>query len=174
MMSKLNKPSVKKELIIGIFTVMLLFFSHGFVKGQEMPPRPISAFSVQNIRFGAFCTGANGGDVTVSHNGSRSATFDIILVNMGYIYSQAIFEIDGEKGTIIHILPIPDVQLSGDNGGTMTAYLDDFFPGDPIILYTQPPARTQVFLGGRLEVKNLLVNPVGNYSGIFMVTFIQE
>jgi len=37
-----------------------------------------------------------------------------------------------------------------------------------------PPVRMQIRVGGILIVGNPLANPAGNYSGSFMVMFIQE
>jgi hypothetical protein len=167
--------SVKiKRRIIWVLNCFVMLFIHVDLNGQEMPPRPVSVYLEQNLRFGALSVGISGGTVTVTHYGTRSATGDIVLVNFGFSCTQAIFEIEGERGAIIHILPVSDALLIGNNGGTMTAQINDFQPGDPVILTEQFPGRTQVNLGGVLIVGNLLANPLGDYTGTFQVTFAQE
>jgi hypothetical protein len=174
MIIKTLKTYKGKKLIFWFLAGMIPFFISFSLKAQEMPPRPVSANFVQNLQFGAFYVGVSGGVVTISSFGSRSAVGDIILVNLGFAFSQAIFEIEGERGTILHILPLPDTQIYGNNGGVMTVQLSAFQPADPIILTAQPPDRTEIYLGGNLIVGSLLANPIGYYTGSFQITFVQE
>ena len=112
--------------------------------------------------------------MTVTPFSVRFATGGVILVNQGYPYFPAIFGLEGNPGTIIHLLSGPDVILSGSNGGTMTLHLGDFYPGDPIIINAAPPATMQILVGGTLVVGSLFDNPPGFYSGSFYLIFIQE
>ena len=161
----------KLSIFISILFLQLIYFqSHA----QEMPPRPIGVYIVQNLSFGGFYQGLTGGTVTIYPSGSRSATGDIILVNMGYLYFPAIFELEGNPGSIVHILTGADALLTGSNGGSLTLHIGDSYPGDPIIINVAPPVRMQIRVGGILIVGNPLANPAGNYSGSFMVMFIQE
>ena len=160
-----------------IFMVLLfgcMGLSHIQAMAQEKPPRPISVFTAQNMSFGAFFEGVSGGTVLLFPNGSRSATGDVVLVNMGFSYYPAIFEIEALPGTIISILFGPDVTLSGNNGGTMTLHIGGSDPDSPFISSASPPGRTQVRVGGTLTVGNPLANPPGAYNGTISVTFNQE
>jgi hypothetical protein len=163
-------------LCLPVSAAIVLLFSHAKVKGQELPPRPISIYvnSAQGLNFGAFYHGAAGGSVIIYPNGSRSVTGNVIQATMGSIYSSALFEIEASPGTLISILNGPPVILSGSNGGTMTLSIGSADPGSPLITTVLPPDRTLVSIGGTLTVGNSLANPAGNYSGTFSITFIQE
>lgn len=141
---------------------------------QEMPPRPVALYFYQNLSFGAFSPGFSGGTVTVNSAGARFSTGTVVLVSMGYLYFPAIFLLEGNPGTIVHLLNGPDALLTGSNGGSMTLHLGDSTPGDPIIINAAPPDNMQVMLGGTLVVGNMQANPGGFYTGSFSLMFIQE
>jgi hypothetical protein len=161
---------------------MISFFSFGFLimlchihsYSQEMPPRPVSVSFDQNLSFGAFSPGFSGGTVTVTSYGVRFATGSVILVNLGYLYFPAIFLLEGNPGTIVHLLNGPEATLVGSNGGSMTLHLGDATPGDPIIINVAPPGIMQIRIGGTLDVGNQQANPAGFYTGSFSLMFIQE
>ena len=156
--------------VAGLFVLVSTFQTYA----QEMPPRPIAISFVQNLSFGAFSPGSNGGTVTISPFGTRVSTGDIILLNFGYLYFPALFELEGLPGSIVHILAGPDATLTGSNGGSITLQVGEFNPGDPIIINVSPPGRMQIFTGGTIFVGNILANPSGEYSGYFYVMFLQE
>lgn len=170
---KTQKPKSKWFYLAMAITLVLLL---GNFRGlaQEMPPRPIGASLVQNLNFGGFYQGLTGGTVTLYPTGIRYATGDIILVDMGYLYYPAIFELMGNPGSIVHFLAGPDAILSGSNGGTLTLVIGESLPDDPIIINVAPPGTMQVRVGGTLIVGNPLASPAGSYSGTFMIMFIQE
>jgi hypothetical protein len=141
---------------------------------QEMPPRPLAVYLEQNLSFGAFYHGFTGGSVILYPDGSRISTGDVVLVNMGYLYFEAIFSIDANPGTLISILNGPPATLTGNTGGFMIMHVGESNPVSPFIATEISPERTRVYIGGVLIVGNSLANPIGDYSGSFMVTFIQE
>lgn len=164
----------KSFLFLFSLTSLLAFSSHFQTTAQEMPPRPIGLYTIQTLNFGAFSLGLTGGTVTVYPSGSRSFTGDIILVTLGYLYFPAVFEIEGNPGSIVHFLAGPNVTLTSTSGGSLTLVLGASDPGDPIIITVAPPGRMLVRVGGTLLVGNPLANPPGSYTGSFMVMFIQE
>ena len=154
--------------------VLLLFALSQDGLAQEPPPRPVDVTVVQNLGFGAFAQGAAGGSVTINSAGSRSSSGDIILLNLGYLFSAASYRLVGNAGTVISILNGPDVSLPGSNGGSMTLHIGASDPASPFVLLTVPPDYTTMNVGGTLTVGNPGSNPPGNYSGTFDVTLIQE
>ncbi|HEY0054363.1 MAG TPA: DUF4402 domain-containing protein [Pedobacter sp.] len=134
----------------------------------------VSVFPVQNLSFGAFIQGINGGKVTVSNAGIRFSEGDVILASLGAMYFPAIFDIVAPQGTVITILNGPDVQLNGSNGGAITLRLGTSDKGASFATSTQPPQRTSVSIGGTLTIGNQQSVPAGNYSGTFSVTFINQ
>ena len=137
-------------------------------------PGSISVYTIQNLNFGAFTQGNNGGTITIAPNGTRSATGSVIPLNLGKQFFQADFEVEGPIGAVVSILNGPDVTLTGSNGGTMTLRLSTSFPVSPFAIQVQPPRRTLVSFGGTLTVGSPLVTIPGVYTGIFSITFNQE
>lgn len=132
----------------------------------------ITVTTAQNLSFGAFFQGNTGGTVTISYDGSRSATGGVILANIGgFTFLPAIFEVEAPVGTIVLIQNGSDVTLSGNNGGSMTLSVGSSSTGSP---FTTTTAKTQVGIGATLTIGSPAANPAGTYSGSFSVTFIQQ
>lgn len=167
--------SARRSWFVGV-TLMALFGCCSSVKAQVQPPRPLSVFvnPAQALSFGAFYQGSTGGSIIISPTGSRSATGDVVLVNLGFTVSPALFEVEGLPGTLVSILNGPDVTLNGSNGGTMTLRVGNTNPSSPFIITTNPPSRTVVNVGGTLTVGTPAANPPGSYSGTFDITFIEQ
>lgn len=159
-----------------IWCACLLLLCCERAAAQPPPPRPIAVYvnPAQGLIFGAFFQGIAGGSVIIYPDGSRAATGDIVLANLGQPYSPAIFEIEAQPGTLISILNGPDVPLNGSNGGTIVLHVGTASTGTPFITTVAPPGRTQVRVGGTLTIGSPLANPPGAYSGSFAITFIQE
>lgn len=133
-----------------------------------------SVTTLQNMSFGAFSQGSNGGKVMLSASGLRTSSGSVVLLGLGISFYQAIFEIGAPAGTVISVLNGPDITLSGSNGGTMTLHLDAPSPASPFISQVNPPAKTTVIIGGTLTVGSAATTPPGTYSGSFSVTFNNE
>jgi hypothetical protein len=158
-----------------ILTGIILSGIHISLVAQEPPPRPITiTVTSQVLSFGAFTQGAVGGTVTISAAGARSSTGDIILLNLGFSFSTALYQIVGQPGTLVSLLNGPDVSLPGSGGGSMLLHIGSSNPASPFVIITVPPAFTTLNVGGVLTVSNPAANPPGNYSGTFNITFIQE
>jgi hypothetical protein len=165
-----------KHIILSAAGIFLFFMIQAVSYGQEDPPRPISVFIYpqQGLQFGALSQGASGGTVVISPTGSRSATGDVTLLNLGVPYSAALFGIEANPGTLITILNGPDATLTGSNGGTMTVHLGGSDPASPFVCTVPRPGRNMVQIGGTLNVGSPLASPPGSYSGTFTITFFQE
>ncbi|MBK7710439.1 MAG: DUF4402 domain-containing protein [Bacteroidales bacterium] len=144
------------------------------LSAQEPPPRPIEVTVAQNLGFGAFAHGPTGGTVTIDPAGSRSGSVDIILLNLGYTYSAAVYRLVANAGTVVSVLNGSDITLTGSNGGTMVLHIGASTPVSPFVINTIPPNYTVLNLGGTLTVGNSAQNPPGAYTGLFYITFIQE
>jgi len=163
------------RFILVLFMAIFMLMTFLEVQAQEPPPRPVSVTTTaQNLSFGAFCHGPVGGSVIINSGGSRSATGDVVLLNLGYSFSTALFNLVANPGTVISILNGPDVSLPGSNGGSMTLHIGNSNPESPFVTTMVPPVPTLLNIGGTLTVKNPLSNPPGSYSGTFDITFVQE
>jgi hypothetical protein len=169
-----------RQLIKGSLLILLLclisFFSFAQNPTDTIPQDPgaMSVYTIQNLSFGAFSQGNTGGNVIISNSGSRSATGDIIPLNMGVQYFHAIFEIDAPQGSIVSILNGPNATLTGSNGGSISLQIGNSDPPSPFIITVPQPVRTQVNIGGTLAVGSPAANPPGTYTGTFYITFNQE
>lgn len=171
----LKQPLLNKGTLQRVLFVLWCFIVSA-AQGQEAPPKPIQIFAnpAQGLKFGTFTHGNTGGTVIIYPNGTRSVTGSVVQLSGSTPFSPAIFEIEANPGTVVSILNGPNVLLTGSNGGSMVLQLGASSTGSPFITNVAPPGRTTVRIGGTLFVGSPLANPGGNYSGTFMVTFIQE
>lgn len=137
-------------------------------------PAAIAVSTVQNMSFGAFTNSGTGGTISISTSGSRSVSGNVVPLNMGSFFYQAMFDISAPQGTIISIMYGPDATLTGNHGGSMSMHISGSYPASPFITTALQPARTQVSIGGVLSVGNSAANPPGAYSGTFYITFNHE
>jgi hypothetical protein len=168
-MKNLIAKSLKLKFVAT--TGCLVFFC---LKGLPVFSQVQSVTTLQNLCFGAFAQGSNGGTITISTNGSRNATGSVIPLNTGSFPAQAIFGVEAPEGTIISILNGPDVNLTGSNGGTMSLHIETADPLSPFISSVAPPGKIIVNLGGTLTVGDAFTSPPGSYSGTFYITFNNE
>jgi len=175
-MELLKKINIPARLVSIVVACQFFYSDFSTVQAQEAPPRPIVIYvnPAQGLNFGSFTQGVSGGSVIIYPSGVRSVTGDILQLSSGVPFSPAIFEVEANVGTVVSILNGPNIQLNGSNGGTMLLQLGNSSTGSPFITNIAPPGRTEVRIGGTLYVGNPLANPGGDYSGTFMVTFIQE
>jgi hypothetical protein len=172
-----NLIGTKKTINYVIFGLIFTLFNFTS-KAQENPPIPVQVKvnTAQNLNFGSFTTGINGGTVTVTSGSNRILpTGDIVLLNMGQPVSAALFDVTANPGTIIQIQPQSSISLTGSNGGSITLNIDSYSTGQTFITTANPPFDTNpVFVGGTLTVGNSTISPPGQYTGDFTLTFIQE
>ncbi len=158
-------------LVLPVITLLIAFQG---AKAQEPPPRPISVtWTSQNLSFGAFYQGALGGSVIINSAGGRSSTGDVILLSMGYLFSTALFNVVANPGTVISLLK-PTSTLTDGSGHSLTLQIDETNPASPFVTTVPATDVTPVNIGGILIIGSPVVNPPGNYTGTFDMTFIQE
>lgn len=167
--------AVRRTVITAGLLLICGFFE--VVSAQPLPPRPviITVNHSQPLAFGAFTPGAAGGTVTVTPDGgTRSSSGTVILLNMGIIYTPAMFYVRANPGTVISLLAGPPSVISGSNGGTLSLQTDGTWPASPFVTTVPFQQQTTVLVGGTLTVGNIAANPPGSYSGTIDVTFVQE
>lgn len=146
------------------------------LRAQEPPPRPvvITGNASQPLSFGAFSPGASGGTVTVSPNGTRSASGSVILFSLGYVYSPAMFHVRANQGTVLSVLIPPPAILTGSGGGTLSLQVAGTLPASPFVTTLPWPQLTTLLIGGTLTIGNIAANPPGTYTGTYSITVIRE
>lgn len=143
---------------------------------QEHAPRVNNTeiTTTQFLNFGAFTIGNGRGSISVDHQGTRSSSGDVFLLNMGEPVSPALFEIKAKPGTILNIIAQNDIYLRGENGGRARLQLDSFSPGEMFISSVLPPHANSLYVGGTLFLESSSGNPAGLYSGTFTVTVVHQ
>ena len=155
--------------------ILLLLQANQKLMAQPHPPRPVRINATsQVLAFGAFYQGPAGGTITVTTQGIRSQTGSIVLLNLGFPFSAALFEVHANPGTIISILNGPDAVLAGSLGGSMTVHIGASDPASPFVANKNYNIAINLYLGGRLNVGPPASNPPGSYSGTFNITLVQE
>ena len=164
-----------KIKMVTVLTLLSLF-CYAQTPTDSLPgdPAALSVYTIQNLSFGAFSHGNTGGTISLTSNGTRSSTGDVIALNLGIQYFNAIFEIESPVGTIITILNGPDATLTGSNGGSMSLHIGNSNPASPFNNIVGPPGRTQISIGGTLTVGGAATAPSGVYTGTIYITFNQE
>ncbi|MDP3013597.1 MAG: DUF4402 domain-containing protein, partial [Candidatus Subteraquimicrobiales bacterium] len=136
------------------------------------PPREIRVFTAQGLSFGTFFPSTSSGTVSVSHSGSRTGN-GVILA--GGFWNQAIFVVELLPGRLVSISIGTDVVLTRTGGGgSMNLSIGPTDKGNSFVTSGGHPFRNLVNVGGTLTVGTITVNPPGEYTGTFSVTFIQE
>lgn len=168
--------SLRKQFIIIVFLLIGSLQVSAQNPTDSVPPDPgaIMVYTMQNLSFGAFSNGSNGGTISIGSNGQRSVTGDITPLNMGVQFHPALFEVDAVQGSIISIMNGSNISLTGSNGGSINLQLGVSDPVSPFITLVPQPQRTPVQIGGTLTIGNPSSNPPGTYSGTFYITFNQE
>lgn len=161
------------NLLVAFALTLVCVTGYGQTPTDDLPPDPgaLAVSTVQNMKFGAFYLGNAGGTVTIGNNGTRSFTGDIVLLNLGLLFSQAIFDVEAPEGTIISIWNGPDATLTGSNGGTISLHINDSNPVSPFNSTMAPPGTTPVHVGGSVTLPGGGATVPGNYSGSFYITF---
>jgi len=157
-------------------TLLILFFALCLTaSAQEPPPRPVIVTfnEAQPLAFGAFAAGPGIGTVTVTPDGNRSTTGDVVPLFMGFVFTPAMFYVRANQGTVLSVLVSPPVTLTGSGGGTLTLQVAGSLPTSPFVTTLPWPQQTTVLVGGILT-KPLGSNPAGNYTGNFSITLIRE
>lgn len=170
-----------KKAIIYLFINFLLISSLE-VSGQTPPslPERTGILTVtQTLHFGDLTlkTGASSGTVTVDYNGSRTATGDVILLNMGNTAKPAIFQFKLCPGRTVIITYSPTVYLTGSNGGSILLHIGPTSCGISGAQFTSNKGCDDthyVNVGGTIDISPISSNPAGLYTGSFDLTFNQQ
>jgi hypothetical protein len=170
-----SHASISKWLFITVLS-FLSFYANAQDPTDSLPgdPGAISVYSMQNLSFGAFTLGSSGGTIVIATSGARSVSGDVIPLNLGVLFCQAMFEVEAPEGTILSILNGPDVPLTGTNGGSMSLNIGVSDPISPFNVSVPSPGRTAISIGGTLTIGSMASNPPGSYTGNFYITFNQE
>jgi len=154
--------------------IVLLFCVSSALAQPVLPQRSNTVRATQPIHFGSFCiTGGSGGTVTVGFDGSRTATGNIILLDVPPFAKPAIFEIKlSQSPGVCFNFETPFVLLTGGSGSISLAIGPTDKGPDGSSFALIPNIVSLLRVGGTLTVSGS--SPPGIYSGIFAIRFIQQ
>jgi hypothetical protein len=163
--------SYKNLLIIILITSAFISFAQ-----PTLPLRSLSVTVTQGIHFGTFCvTGGSGGTIILGSDGIRSATGEIILLDVPPIAQPAIFELKLCLSRTVYIyFDPPEVQLTG-TGGTLKLRIGPTDKGDNgagFLINSDCNYVTTLRVGGTLTAT--AASHPGNYSGTFAINFLYQ
>lgn len=123
------------------------------------------------LNFGRFSPENTGGEIRLSPDGVRSSTGSVTL--SGGLYNPASFYLTGQPDfSIVVNLPTAPVLLSNTaNGKTMTVTNWESIPSVGSTIKILSSGVLTVNVGATLRVGNMVDNPVGQYSGTYVLTF---
>lgn len=157
-----------------LFLVILMWVSPAASQANPSNPMEVEISTHQFLNFGAFTIGNGRGSISVDHQGTRSYSGDVYLLNIGETVSPALFEIKARPGSILNVITQNDIYLRGDNGGRIALQLDSFSPDEMFISTAQPPHGNSLYVGGTLLLESVSANPPGRYSGTFTITVVHQ
>ena len=131
----------------------------------------LTATETSQLSFGKFSPQTNGGEIHLSPQGVRSVSGNVILSGGGH--SAGGFIITGEdQATFSITLPAGQSVLT-NNGGTKTMIVTNWesIPAPGIGAGVLSGGTQEVKVGATLLVGSMNDNPVGIYTGTYIITF---
>jgi len=153
---------------------LISVFSHlcVLVNGQNVK-KDIELRVLSDLAFGSFVTGFTGGTVVISPEGSRSVTAPVIGLALSPV-SSAEFEITTQGKPVIQF-NISEPAYLYRSGGSESIMISNFTTNKPSPFVATGGNKPDIVrVGATLNVQSSAINPPGNYTGTFSVTFIRD
>jgi hypothetical protein len=131
----------------------------------------INAVEGAILNFGRFSPEDGGGEIRVLPDGTRTSSGSVVLG--GGLYNPATFYITGQpEYTVAITLPSAPILLTNTlNGRTMEVHNWTSAPSLDAEVTLSTTGNLNLNLGATLQVGDISENPVGIYSGTYVVTF---
>jgi hypothetical protein len=155
-MKLLHKINLLNKRSIIIWTILLI------ATVNETMGQVTQVDKLSDLSFGSFYCGSTGGTITISPDGTRTATGSVVL--LGGTWSAARFNVKSNNANPITVSSF--IQTSG----TLTLNISNADLSVPTVIN---PAGTDFTLGGTLTVGNPAANPKGDYTISFDIIFSQ-
>lgn len=131
----------------------------------------LAATETASLNFGRFSPETSGGEIRLTPDGVRVATGSVVL--SGGAFNPAIFYLTGQQQSTVTIsLPsAPAVLINAATGKTMEVYNWESNPPGGLGAGVLTQGWLNLNLGATLKVGSVIDNPVGIYTGTYVVTF---
>lgn len=170
---------MNKKLIIFITITLTFFLSVFSVNAQVSLTAHASAEIIQALaategsalNFGRFSPESSGGEIRLSPDGIRTSTGSVTL--SGGLYNPASFNLSGQPdfSIIVNLPSAPVILTNSANGKSMTVIDWVSIPSVSSSIKILNSGILTLNVGATLRVGNIVDNPVGMYSGTYVVTF---
>lgn len=160
---------------------MVILMAVGFCFAQEFSAKEsgrqekfrASIYTLSPFRFGAFYTGNLGGTVTLSYEGIRTATGNVVLLPLG-IVGPAVMEIRAPSNSMIHLHYEQRLHLKSSHGAFIAMLPGELSLGNPFVSPPNAESGFTVSFGGVIELDGGQHNPPGEYSGSIHIVLVVE
>jgi len=126
----------------------------------------VTVKEITQLNIGKFSSGENGGTITLTPNGTRTASGSVILIDSPY--SQGSFSLSGFEPAGLSIL-LPSVAIPMIHNNSLSrVYLDNWTYEIPSIKGND----VVINVGATLKVVSSERNPAGLYTGSYQVIFL--
>ena len=132
--------------------------------GTSQAQNQVTITVLQDIHFGAFALTGNSGTITVSSDGLRTATGEILL--LGSDYNAGLFRVEAPVGTNLNLDIGLSFILTGNNGGQLSGEMKETFPLFP---FNTLASYHDFSFGATLIVGSSGETPSGTYNGSFEI-----
>ncbi|MBN2682929.1 MAG: DUF4402 domain-containing protein [Bacteroidales bacterium] len=149
-------------------------FSQENSKGNSENGLQISITKIKDLSFGSFYPGSNGGTLSISSNGVRSATGTVITLSSEAYYSEAVYEISCPEYSMVHLIYKHTIVMHGSNGGHFKLRTEQPENGKVFAAPANSENGFLISVGGVLEMNGPSFNPPGDYSGTLDITILIE
>lgn len=170
---------MKKITLSFILSAIAVLFIPVIAKAQTSVTAHATAEVIQALaategsalNFGRFSPESSGGEIRLTPDGVRSSTGSVAL--SGGLYNPASFNLTGQPdfSVVINLPAAPVLLTNSVNGKTMTVLNWESIPSTGTSIKIQNSGVLTVNIGATLRVGNMIDNPVGLYSGTYIVTF---
>jgi len=170
---------MNKKLIKFITITLAVFLSVCSVNAQVSITAHASAEIIQALaategsalNFGRFSPESSGGEIRLTPDGIRTSTGSVTL--SGGLYNPASFNLSGQPdfSIIVNLPPAPVILTNSANGKSMTVIDWVSIPSASSSVKILNSGILTLNVGATLRVGNIVDNPVGMYSGTYVVTF---
>lgn len=170
---------MKKSLLPLLLFILIAIFNSDRLVAQASATanasatiiKPISALEGAILNFGKFSPKQTGGEIVIAPDGTRYASGPVTLV--GGTYNQAVFHILGEPdyNVAISVPTMPTMLTNIITGKTMQIHKWTSLPSLEAEIMLPTSGALNLNVGATLKVGDLNENPVGMYSGTYIITF---
>ena len=167
----------KSPMVVFCLLIILLSVKHSYAQlsitahASAEVIQALAATEGSPLNFGRFSPESSGGEIRLSPDGIRSTTGSVSL--SGGLYNPASFSLSGQPdfSIVVNLPSAPILLTNAANGKTMSVINWESIPAVNSSIKISSSGALTLNVGATLRVGNMVDNPVGMYSGTYIITF---